>query len=131
MAKVTGLGGIFFKSRDPAALSAWYAKHLGLTVEDWGGVRFNEDEQHPGYTLWSPFAADTGYIGPGPQPYMINFRVDDLDALLAQLRADGVDVDERVDQSEFGRFGWITDPEGNRIELWQSPEQSTWKAAGP
>ena len=119
MAKVTGLGGIFFKSRDPAALSAWYAKHLGLAVDDWGGVRFNEDEKRTGYTLWSPFAADTTYFGPSPQPYMVNFRVDDLDALLAQLRAAGVEVDERVDSSEFGRFGWATDPEGTRIELWQ------------
>ena len=121
MAKVTGLGGIFFKSRDPAALAAWYGRHLGLDVEEWGGVRFGEDEQRAGYTLWSPFAADTGYFGPGPQPYMINFRVDDLDALLAQLRAAGVEVDERVEQSDFGRFGWIVDPEGTRIELWQPP----------
>jgi predicted enzyme related to lactoylglutathione lyase len=121
MAKVTGLGGIFFKSRDPAALGAWYARHLGLNVEEWGGVRFNEDAQRPGYTLWSPFAADTGYFGPGAQHYMINFRVDDLDALLAQLRVAGVEVDERIDQSEFGRFGWIVDPEGTRIELWQPP----------
>jgi predicted enzyme related to lactoylglutathione lyase len=121
MAKVTGLGGIFFKSRDPAALSAWYAQHLGLSVEAWGGVRFDEDAQRPGYTLWSPFAADTDYFGPGTQPCMINFRVDDLDALLAQLRAAGVDVDERVEQSEFGRFGWVVDPEGTRIELWQPP----------
>lgn len=121
MAKVTGLGGIFFKSRDPAALGAWYAQHLGLNVEEWGGVRFDENERRPGYTLWSPFAADTGYFGPGAQSYMINFRVDDLDALLAQLRSAGVAVDERVDQSEFGRFGWITDPEGTRIELWQPP----------
>jgi len=121
MAKVTGLGGIFFKSRDPAALGAWYARHLGLNVEEWGGVRFNEDAQRPGYTLWSPFAADTGYFGPGAQPYMISFRVDDLDALLAQLRVAGVEVDERIDQSEFGRFGWIVDPEGTRIELWQPP----------
>jgi predicted enzyme related to lactoylglutathione lyase len=122
MAKVTGLGGIFFKSRDPAALAAWYAKHLGLDAEEWGGARFVENEQRPGYTLWSPFAADTSYFGAGAQSYMINFRVDDLDALLAQLRANGVVVDERVDQSEFGRFGWITDPEGTRIELWQPPE---------
>jgi predicted enzyme related to lactoylglutathione lyase len=121
MAKVTGLGGIFFKSRDPAALGAWYAQHLGLNVEEWGGVRFDENERRPGYTLWSPFAADTGYFGPGAQSYMINFRVDDLDALLAQLRSAGVAVDERVDESEFGRFGWITDPEGTRIELWQPP----------
>ncbi|EIL94452.1 VOC family protein [Rhodanobacter spathiphylli] len=121
MAKVIGLGGIFFKSRDPAALTAWYAKHLGLDAEAWGGARFVEDEQRPGYTLWSPFAADTEYFGPGPQACMINFRVDDLDALLAQLRAAGVAVDERVEESEFGRFGWITDPEGARVELWQPP----------
>ena len=122
MAKVTGLGGIFFKSRDPGALAAWYAQHLGLDIDDWGGVRFAENEQRPGYTLWSAFAADTAYFGPGPQPYMINFRVDDLDALLTQLRAAGVVVDERVEQSEFGRFGWITDPEGTRVELWQPPQ---------
>lgn len=121
MAKVTGLGGIFFKSRDPSALAAWYAEHLGLPVDDWGGVRFDEDEGRAGYTLWSPFAADTQHFAPSTQPYMINFRVDDLDALLTQLRAAGVTVDERVDQSEFGRFGWIMDPDGTRIELWQPP----------
>ncbi|MEO8998199.1 MAG: VOC family protein [Rhodanobacter sp.] len=121
MAKVTGLGGIFFKSRDPSALAAWYAEHLGLNVDNWGGVRFNEDEGRAGYTLWSPFAADTQHFAPSTQPYMINFRVDDLDALLAQLRTAGIVVDERIDQSEFGRFGWIMDPEGTRIELWQPP----------
>ena len=121
MATVTGLGGIFFKSRDPSALAAWYAEHLGLDVDDWGGVRFDEDEDRAGYILWSPFAADTRYFAPSTQPYMVNFRVDDLDALLAQLRAAGAVVDERIEQGEFGRFGWIMDPEGTRIELWQPP----------
>jgi predicted enzyme related to lactoylglutathione lyase len=121
MAKVIGLGGIFFKSRDPKALSAWYARHLGLPVDDWGGTRFDEDEKREGYTLWSPFAADTDYFGPSAQPYMINLRVDDLDGLLAQLREAGVTVDENVQDSEFGRFGWIVDPEGTRVELWQPP----------
>ena len=121
MAKVTGLGGIFFKARDPVALGAWYAQHLGLNVEEWGGVRFDEDERRVGCTLWTPFAADTGYFGAGPQAYMLNFRVDDLDALLAQLRAAGVAVDEKVEQNDFGRFGWITDIDGNRVELWQPP----------
>lgn len=121
MAKAIGLGGIFFKSRDPAALSAWYAKHLGLPLEDWGGVRFDEDAARPGSTLWAPFAADIGYFAPSTQPYMINFRVDDLDALLVQLRAAGVTVDERTDNNELGRFGWIMDPDGTRIELWQPP----------
>ncbi len=119
MGKVIGLGGIFFKSHDPAALAAWYQKHLGLQVDDWGGVRFNEDEGRPGYTLWSAFADDTDYFAPSAQPFMVNFRVDDLDALLAQLRAAGVEVDERIEDSEFGRFGWIMDPEGRRVELWQ------------
>lgn len=121
MAKVTGLGGIFFKSRDPTALAAWYAEYLGLPVDDWGGVRFDEDEERAGYTLWSAFAADSTYFAPSAQPFMVNFRVDDLDALLAQLRAAGVEVDPRVDESEFGRFGWIMDPDGTRIELWQPP----------
>ncbi len=122
MARITGLGGIFFKSRDPAALSAWYAKHLGLEPAEWGGARFEEDEKRPGYTMWSPFAADTDYFGAVSQSCMINFRVDDLDTLLAQLRNDGVTVDDRVDQSDYGRFGWITDPEGTRVELWQPPD---------
>ncbi|MHA6205421.1 VOC family protein [Dyella soli] len=121
MAKVIGLGGFFFKARDPKALGEWYERHLGLPVEEWGGARFGEDPSRAGYTLWSPFAADTTYFAPSTQPYMVNFRVDDLDALLAQLRAAGVTVDDRVDESEYGRFGWIMDPEGTRIELWQPP----------
>ena len=121
MAKVIGLGGIFFRSRDPAALAAWYATHLGLEVEAWHGARFAEDASRPGYALWAPLPADTGYFGDGGQAHMVTFRVDDLDALLAQLRAAGVAVDERVEESEYGRFGWITDPEGTRVELWQPP----------
>jgi len=121
MAKVIGLGGIFFKSRDPAALAAWYARHLGLQLEAWGGVRFAEDAARPGATTWMPFPDDTSYFAPSAQPYMINFRVDDLAGLLEQLRAAGVEVDERTEQSEYGAFGWIIDPEGTRIELWQPP----------
>ena len=90
MAKVIGLGGIFFKSHDPKALSEWYAQHLGLPVHKWGGATFDEDESRKGKTLWSPFAADTKYFAPSTQPYMINFRVDDLDGLLAQLREAGL-----------------------------------------
>jgi predicted enzyme related to lactoylglutathione lyase len=121
MAKVIGLGGIFFKARDAAALGDWYAKHLGLDVDTAGFARFDEDAARPGYTLWAPFAENTSYFAPSQQPYMVNFRVDDLDGLLARLRADGVTVDERVEESEYGRFGWIMDPEGTRIELWQPP----------
>lgn len=121
MAKAIGLGGIFFKSRDPAALGAWYAKHLGLQPENWGGVQFAEDAARPGFTLWAPFPADTDHFAPSTQPYMINFRVDDLDALLGQLRDAGVQVEERTESGELGSFGWIMDPEGTRIELWQPP----------
>jgi len=121
MAKVTGFGGIFFKSRDPKALGEWYAKHLGLPVDDWGGARFEEDADRAGYMIWSPFAADTKHFAPSTHPYMINFRVDDLDALLDQLRAAGVQVDDRIEDGEYGRFGWIMDPDGTRIELWQPP----------
>lgn len=121
MARVIGLGGIFFKSRDPAALAAWYARHLGLELEEWGGVRFREEASSSAYAVWSPFPADTSYFEPSRQAFMVNFRVDDLAGLLEQLRADGVEVDERTEQSEFGAFGWIMDPEGTRIELWQPP----------
>lgn len=121
MAKVIGLGGIFFKSRDPAALASWYARHLGLEVEEWGGVRFQEGVPGAAYAVWAPFPADTTYFEPSRQAFMVNFRVDDLAGLLERLRADGVAVDERTEQSEFGAFGWVTDPEGNRVELWQPP----------
>lgn len=121
MAKVIGLGGIFFKSKSPAALAEWYAQHLGITISEGGYVRFDEDESRAGCTLWVPFAADTGYFGAGPQSYMINLRVDDLDGLLAALRTAGVTVDEATQDGEFGRFGWVVDPEGTRIELWQPP----------
>ena len=119
MAKVIGLGGVFFKSRDPKALAAWYARHLGVEPESWGGVIFEEDETRKGVTLVAPFPADSDYFGRGEQRFMLNFRVDDLDALLAKLRGEGVQVDSKVQDDEHGKFGWIVDPEGTRVELWQ------------
>jgi predicted enzyme related to lactoylglutathione lyase len=124
MARVIGVGGIFFKARDPQTLSAWYARHLGLNVEEFGGAMFHDDAARPGYLIWTPFKDDTTYFEPSIKPFMINFRVDDLDALLAALRGAGVQVDARVEESEYGRFGWIMDPEGNRVELWQPPDRS-------
>jgi predicted enzyme related to lactoylglutathione lyase len=121
MARVTGLGGFFFKSRDPKALADWYAKHLGLPISDFGGAMFGEDEKRAGCTLWSPFKQDTDYFKPSTKDFMINFRVDDLHALLAQLRGGGVQIDADVQESEYGRFGWVMDPEGNRVELWEPP----------
>ena len=110
MARVTGIGGIFFKSRDPKALAAWYAKHLGLPVADFGSAMFAEDEKRPGVTLWTPFKESTDYFQPSSKDFMINFRVDDLHALLDQLRGEGVQVDANVQDSEYGKFGWIMDP---------------------
>jgi predicted enzyme related to lactoylglutathione lyase len=111
---VTGIGGVFFRARDPKRLLAWYAEHLGVPVQDDGYVVFDESRN----TVWSPFPQDTEYW-PAEQHGMVNFTVVDLDAMLAQLRAAGVEVDDRVEELEFGRFGWATDPEGNRFELWQ------------
>jgi predicted enzyme related to lactoylglutathione lyase len=125
MKHITGIGGIFFKANDPDKLGAWYREHLGLELEDFGGVTFRENEassespKRQAYTLWSPFPADTDYFAPSEKPFMINFRVADLDALLTKLRQEGVKVDERTEKSEFGYFGWLMDPEGNRIELWE------------
>jgi predicted enzyme related to lactoylglutathione lyase len=124
-ARVVGIGGIFFKARDPDRLRAWYREHLGLELTDWGGVIFEPVTASPtgrqSSTVWSVFPADTTYFEPGTSPFMINYRVEDLDAVLAGLRAEGCAVDERVDSSEFGRFGWVVDPEGNRLELWEPP----------
>jgi len=123
--RVTGIGGIFFKARDPDALRAWYRRHLGLDIQDWGGLAFRwHDAAAPepeGATVWSIFPADSTYFAPSSAPFMINYRVRDLDAVLAALRSEGCAVDERTETSEFGRFGWVMDPEGHRIELWEPP----------
>ncbi len=126
MKRVTGIGGIFFKAKDPKRLGEWYRTHLGMDVQGWGGAIFHwaspENPGGVGTTVWSPFAEDTTYFAPSQASFMINFRVDDLHALLDVLRSEGCEVDDRVEESEFGKFGWVMDPEGNRIELWQAPE---------
>ncbi|MFO1405923.1 MAG: VOC family protein [Steroidobacteraceae bacterium] len=125
MQRVTGIGGIFFKSRDPKALAAWYREHLGIPVEEWGGAAFRwVTEANPGgvgTTVWNPFGADTSYFAPGSASFMVNYRVADLHALLAALRAEGVHVEDKVEESEYGKFGWVVDPEGNKLELWEPP----------
>jgi len=126
MEKVTGIGGVFWKSKDAKALQAWYAERLGVPLHHGTLILEWEDPTHPareGQTVVSPFPADTKYFAPSESPFMINFRVRDLDAMLTQLRAAGVRVDDKIDESEFGRFGWLMDPDGNRIELWEPPGQ--------
>ena len=114
METVLGIGGVFFRARDPDALHAWYRANLGVPE-----VVFTAESGD--VTVWSTFAADTEYFGRQDQQSMLNYRVRDLDAMLAQLRAAGAEVDENVEDSEYGRFGWATDPEGNRFELWEPP----------
>ncbi len=124
MSHLLGIGGIFFRSPDPKATAAWYAEHLGLPVNPWGGaaLQWRTDASPEASTIWSPFADDTQYFGPSGQTFMVNFRVRDLNGLLAALRDKGVDVDSRLEESEFGRFGWCTDCDGRRVELWEPPE---------
>lgn len=125
MRRVVGIGGVFFKAQDAEALRTWYRRHLGLDIQDWGGVTFHwraPDAPAPdGATVWCIFPASSTYFAPSAAPFMINYRVDDLQAVLDALRAEGCEVDPKVHDSEFGRFGWVMDPEGNRIELWQPP----------
>ena len=119
MERVLGMGGIFFKARDPKALAAWYRDHLGIPVEasQTYGTLNSAGAGEP--TVWSVFPTDTTYFAPSTAPFMFNYRVRDLDAMLAQLRAAGARVEDRVEDYDYGRFGWASDPEGNRFELWQ------------
>ena len=126
MARVTGIGGIFLRARDPKSLSAWYAKNLGIQLSDYGGATLLWSDEVPpttGMTTWSLFPEDTPYFGKGnekgQQQCMVNYRVDNLDDLLTKLSAEGVAIDPHREDGDYGRFAWITDPEGNRLELWQ------------
>lgn len=125
MAGVTGLGGVFLRVQDPAALAAWYRDQLGVPVQPWHGAQlFFADDRSPrehAYAVWALFPPQTKHFGPGDQTCMVNFRVDDLEALLAKLRDGGCAVDENVMADDNGKFGWVTDPEGNRVELWEPP----------
>jgi predicted enzyme related to lactoylglutathione lyase len=125
MKRVTGIGGIFFKVRDPQGMRAWYQTHLGIDVQDWGGAVFSwaGDDGKPadGSTAWNLSAMDSDDYAPSTTPFMVNYRVADLDALLQALRAEGCNVIGNSEASEYGKFGWVLDPEGNKVELWQPP----------
>ncbi|HTE32378.1 MAG TPA: VOC family protein [Chryseolinea sp.] len=122
--RVTGIGGIFFKCEDPKALTAWYGQHLGLDVTQWGSTfqwkdLLKPDAKVPARTEWSPFPKDTTYFSPSEKQFMFNYRVEDLVALLEELRKEGVVVVGEMQEFSYGKFGWIMDPEGNKIELWE------------
>jgi predicted enzyme related to lactoylglutathione lyase len=125
MKRVTGIGGIFFHSKDPAALGAWYKKHLGIDVKSWGGAAFDwtDDAGKPvgGTTAWSLSNANGDHFAPSKASFMVNYRVADLAALLKALRDEGCEVLDKTDESDFGKFGWVMDPEGNKVELWEPP----------
>lgn len=126
MKRVTGIGGIFFKAKDPAALWAWYKEHLGIDVQKWGGAAFDwaDENGNPtkGTTAWLIGGSESDQFAPSTAPFMINYRVADLQALLEALRSEGCNVLDKTDDSEYGKFGWVMDPEGNKVELWQPPE---------
>jgi predicted enzyme related to lactoylglutathione lyase len=126
MKRVTGIGGVFFQAKDPGALRAWYKRHLGIDVQDWGGTafRWTDEAGHPiaGTTVWSIGSADGDCDAPSRSTFMVNYRVVDLHGLLQVLRDEGCTVLEKTEDSEFGKFGWVMDPEGNKVELWQPPE---------
>lgn len=126
LSRVTGIGGIFFKSDDPKALMDWYRKHLGIEPDSYGGWSFKwREKRRPGrigHTVFSPFERASNYFEPSEQPYMFNFRVADLHGLLKALRRAGVHVIDKVEEYPFGKFGWIIDPEGRKIELWEPPD---------
>jgi predicted enzyme related to lactoylglutathione lyase len=119
MKRVTGLGGVFFKSEDPKQLNSWYQKHLGVE----GLFKWNDLEKPeakvPAQTIWSPFKKDTTYFSPSEKPFMFNYRVENLVELLKVLKEEGVQVVGEIQEFPYGKFGWIMDPEGNKIELWE------------
>jgi predicted enzyme related to lactoylglutathione lyase len=125
MKRVTGIGGIFFNAKDPVAMRAWYKQHLGVDVLEWGGAVFNwaDEEGKPtgGMTVWSINGADTTLYEPSKSNFMINYRVADLAALLQALRDEGCQVLDKTEDGEYGKFGWVIDPEGNKVELWEPP----------
>ena len=125
MQRVTGIGGIFFKAKDPVALRAWYQSHLGIDVQAWGGAAFRwtdaDGKPTTGTTIWTVSDGAGDYFAPSTSTFMINYRVADLHALVAVLRAEGCNVMDKTEESEYGKFGWVIDPEGNKVELWEPP----------
>ncbi len=125
MRRVTGIGGIFFQANDPPVLQAWYKRHLGIDVQAWGGTGFtwtdSDGKPYAGTTIWSIGSAKSTPFAPGNASFMINYRVENLHELVRVLREEGCNVLDKVDESEYGKFAWVIDPEGNKVELWEPP----------
>lgn len=118
--RVTGIGGVFFKTKDPEKIKEWYGKHLGLPIDNYGCSFWWKDQAgNDAMTQWSPFKDDTEYFKPSQKQFMMNFRVENLYELLQTLKAEGVTIVGEVEEYDYGKFGWILDPEGNKIELWE------------
>jgi len=123
---ITGIGGVFFKAKDPKALAAWYRDVLGMPVQPWGGAALRYDApDHPPKLAWSVFPASTQQFAPSTSEFMINYAVDNMDAMVARLSKNGVEILKRSDDDAFGKFAWILDPEGNKIELWEPKRVAT------
>ncbi len=125
MKRVTGIGGIFFTAKDAPALQAWYKRHLGIDVQAWGGTAFtwadSDGKPIAGTTVWSIGADGGDQFAPSKASFMVNYRVEDLYGLVTLLKAEGCHVLDKIDDSEYGKFAWVIDPEGNKVELWQAP----------
>ena len=125
MTHILGLGGLFFKSKDPKALALWYQEWLGMDLAHPYGINFNPENIPPhGANVWAPFKAETDYFSPSKKDFMFNLIVDDLDAMLAQIKPSGVQIMSESESGDYGDFGWFIDPEGNKVELWQPPENA-------
>ncbi len=127
MKRVTGLGGIFFKTADPKKIKEWYGKHLGLPIDDYGAsfkwIDPDNKEAAPAQTAWSPFKDDTTYFAPSKKEFMFNYRVENLVELLKVLKEEGVEIVGEMQEYSYGKFGWIMDPDGNKIELWEPKDE--------
>ena len=127
MKRVTGIGGVFFKCKDPKAVNEWYKTHLGLNTDQYGSTfewRQGEDANKKGFTQWSPFSEGTTYFAPSEKEFMINYRVENLEALVVELRSAGVTIVDEMETFDYGKFIHILDPEGNKIELWEPVDET-------
>ncbi|GAK88569.1 glyoxalase/Bleomycin resistance protein/dioxygenase family protein [Nonlabens ulvanivorans] len=126
-AKVTGIGGVFFKCADVAATKAWYQEHLGLPVDDYGCTFWTGPTKEKASQQWSPFKKDSTYFNPGDQEFMINYRVDDLVSLMEQLKKSGVQIAGAIEEFDYGKFGWIIDIDGRKVELWEPADEELFE----